>query len=249
MRGDDLSLELPLNLLNKNHVNPLYEGPQVSVLQETDDFLCVEKPANVHSHPHAYSDRLNVLSAVRALGRGEVLTPFVGECADAGLLYRLDFETSGCLVLAKTPKLKESVFSHREEVMKSKEYCCWVSGRPPCEKGDLISYLLPSEKKGKKMKVFDAPEKGAQRAELSYEVVAYREEDDLSELKVFLKTGLRHQIRAQLAGIQCPLVGDNLYGGKEASRLYLHATSYVFHWQGGDLYFFSEVPWANSPFS
>ena len=73
--------------------------------------------------------------------------------------------------------------------------------------GKLINYLKKDEKQNYTT-VFDIPTDGALKAELDYEVVGK------NILKIHLKTGRSHQIRAQLAHIGCPIVGDTKYGSK-----------------------------------
>lgn len=128
-----------------------------------------------------------------------------------GLLHRLDRPVSGIVLFAKTSKgasrLSEQIRNHEFK----KEYQALVEGALKEKKGILINYLLHDEKTNK-AKIFDPKHEGAQLAELSYKVVENRGKNSL--LKIDLKTGRHHQIRAQLAHLGHPIVGDKKYGAK-----------------------------------
>lgn len=130
-----------------------------------------------------------------------------------GLLHRLDRNVSGIVLLAKTSKgasrLSEQFRDHTTE----KIYHALVEGVPKSPKGTLKNYLVKDEK-ANKVAVFDTEGPGSLYAELSYEVV--KTEGTTSLLKIYLKTGRPHQIRAQLSHIGCPIVGDVKYGATKA---------------------------------
>jgi len=114
------------------------------------------------------------------------------------------------VLFAKTSKgasrLSEQFRSHSIK----KIYHTLVSGVPSKAQGTLVHYLLKDEKKNV-VEVFDKPTGDALQAELDYEVV--KKLNEKSILKIILKTGRSHQIRAQLSAIGCPIVGDVKYGG------------------------------------
>jgi 23S rRNA pseudouridine1911/1915/1917 synthase len=130
-----------------------------------------------------------------------------------GLIHRLDRNVSGIVLLAKTSKgasrLSEQFRLHTIE----KIYHAWVEGIPKEKKGTLKHFLLKDEKTNK-TSVHEKEIPGSQDAELSYEVV--KTEGNHSLLKIYLKTGRSHQIRAQLSHIGCPIVGDVKYGASKA---------------------------------
>ena len=127
-----------------------------------------------------------------------------------GMIHRLDRPVSGIVLFAKTSKgasrLSEQFRSHSIK----KIYHTLVSGVPSKAQGTLVHYLLKDEKKNV-VEVFDKPTGDALQAELDYEVV--KKLNEKSILKIILKTGRSHQIRAQLSAIGCPIVGDVKYGG------------------------------------
>ncbi len=127
-----------------------------------------------------------------------------------GLVHRLDRPVSGVIVFAKTSKgasrLSEQIRKHEVE----KIYHALVMGKPKQEKATLVHYLRKNDKTNK-VDIFDKPTKDALEAELSYETVQSNGKQSI--VKIRLKTGRPHQIRAQMSAIGCPIVGDVKYGG------------------------------------
>lgn len=221
VRAKDRS-RLPLDLVNHMMINPIYTGPQAQILKETENYLVVHKPAQVHSHPHAYSDQDTLLNFLAT--QGEYKTLSVNSSSyDRGLLYRLDFETSGIMLVAKNDKYFEEMRTQFREKMKSKYYWAIVEGDFNQE-GFWTHYFRGSGAKGSKQKVetFSFPD--SDMGELEVKKVLY--ENGKSLVLVNLSHGLRHQIRAQLAVLGFPILGDELYGGTPSERLYLHALRY-----------------------
>jgi 23S rRNA-/tRNA-specific pseudouridylate synthase len=86
------------------------------------------------------------------------------------------------------------------------------------------------EEKGKRVVVRDAGVGTV--GELALRPLEFNSEKNMSLMEVTLTTGLRHQIRAQLAHLGHPLIGDTFYGGRVAARLYLHALNYSLFIEG-----------------
>ncbi len=214
---------LPLDLVNHGKIVPEYDGPLSHIICESENFLAIHKPPYIHSHPQRYTDSNTALNALYALGRGELLD-INSAHYDRSLLFRLDFETSGVLIFAKSEKAYQSVREDFNSKAKEKFYLAIVNGKFD-KAGEHTHYLKASGVGGERQKVFETG--SDQMAHLSVELITYSEKDNLSLLKVGLKTGLRHQIRAQLAHLGFPLLGDELYGGEKSERLYLHAYQYT----------------------
>ena len=134
------------------------------------------------------------------------------------IVHRLDRETSGLMVFAKTAPAKEVLQSHWDTF--EKKYEAVVEGRLPAKEGVLESDLDESNPHH----VFVRPKSGRTRHAITrYRVLKSTNQRSLVELT--LETGRRHQIRVQLAHAGCPVVGDEKYGAKTdpAGRLALHA--------------------------
>lgn len=221
IRARDVS-RLPLSLVNNLKINPEYLGPATSVIAETADWIAVHKPAGIHSHPLVYDDKDTLLNFLVSVGKWESLLTNPTNY-DRGLLYRLDFETSGVLVLAKSEAFLARMRGEFATVMKNKFYWAVVEGEFDRE-GEHTQFFKASGPSGSKQKVSEEFVSGA--IEGTVKVWKVLSENGKSLVLVNLRTGLRHQIRAQLAHLGFPLLGDELYGGTQDQRLYLHALRY-----------------------
>lgn len=216
------TLKLPLNFVNDLMINPVYQGSEIEIIDENEHFLVMNKNPDQFVHPLSYTESDNCLSFLRK-NRPELLSVNAGHY-DRGLLYRLDYETSGVLIYVKEENLYHSLRENFNEVAKKKTYRCWVSGR--CEQSGTFTHSFLSQgSKGHKVLVTDASDIGASGT-LSVTPVRFDSERGATLVEVDLRTGLRHQIRAQMAFMGHPLLGDKLYGGPPASRLFLHALTY-----------------------
>lgn len=223
IRKGDL-IRLPLDFINHNKINPRYLGPSIKILKETKEYIAIHKPSLIHCHPLQYSDQNTVLNF---LCENKLLDALlVNESNyDRGLMYRLDYETSGVLLLAKDQKLYESLRKSFDTLMKGKYYLAIVEGSFNKE-GEWSHYFEASGPGGSKQKVFEDYKNGARIGKSLIKKVL--EKNGKSLVLIKLETGLRHQIRAQLAYLGFPIVGDEHYGGVKSHRLYLHA--YLYQW-------------------
>lgn len=155
------------------------------------------------------------------------------------IVHRLDRETSGLMVFAKTPDAKSALQGGWDDV--EKRYEAVVEGRLSAREGTFESDLDETDP----FKVFSARASAQTRhAVTHYRVLATRKSRSLVELA--LETGRRHQIRVQLADAGCPVIGDKKYEAKTdpAKRLGLHASFLRFRHPttGKELSFTSPLP-------
>jgi len=145
-----------------------------------------------------------------------------------GVIHRVDRPVSGCLIFAKTDKALTRMNKLIHDRQIKKIYWAVVKNKPPKDSERLVHYLSKNEKQNKSYSV-KAEAKGAQKAELEYNVIAKSDNYYLLEVELF--TGRHHQIRAQLAEIGCPIKGDLKYGfprpNNDAS-IHLHARKVEF---------------------
>lgn len=223
IRAHDVS-RLPINFINHLKINPEYVGPAVEIISETENFLAIHKPPGVHCHPHNYGDKDTLLNFLVTAGKWEGLS--INESNyDRGLLYRLDYETSGIMIIAKNEKFLRHFRDNFSTEMKRKFYWAIVIGDFNQE-GRWTHHFKSTGLKGVKQKVSDVS--GPETSEGSLSVLKVSYSEGLSLVLVNLKTGLRHQIRAQLSHLGFPILGDELYGGRAAERVFLHALRYEF---------------------
>lgn len=145
-----------------------------------------------------------------------------------GVIHRLDMPVSGIVLFARTSK----ALSRMNELFRSREldkiYLAEVQGQPPAAQEHLIHYLKREEQKNM-TRVYHKEVPGSQKAELEYELTEQR--GGTSVLRIRLLSGRKHQIRAQLGTIGCPIVGDVKYGARSPlpdQSIHLHAAELTF---------------------
>lgn len=147
------------------------------------------------------------------------------------VVHRLDQETSGLVMFAKSAELKQLLQDRWPQVQKT--YWAVVEGTPSPAEGTVTNYLTES----KALRVFSSrnPTPDAREATTHYRTEQTR--DGLSLLEIRLKTGRKHQIRVHMADLRTPVAGDVRYGAKSdpCRRLALHAGVLTFeHPQSGE---------------
>lgn len=145
-----------------------------------------------------------------------------------GVTHRLDRPVSGLVIFAKTSK----ALSRLNEMFKKgeikKTYWAIVKNAPPKQEDELLHYLVRNEKQNKSY-AYDKEVKGSKKAILSYKCIA--KSDNYYLLEINLQTGRHHQIRCQLAKINCPIKGDLKYGFSRSNTdgsISLHARKVSF---------------------
>jgi len=181
---------------------------ELNVLYEDNHLIAVLKPAGVLTQGDETGNE-NLMDEVKKYLKEKYQKP--GNVF-LGLLHRLDRPVSGIIIFAKTSKGASRLSEQFRNHSIVKIYQAVVIGAPRQEKGKLINYLEKDEKLKKAIITEGCLTAGrqGQLAELYYQVIASN--DKYSLLKIQLKTGRFHQIRAQLANAGCPILGDLKYG-------------------------------------
>lgn len=208
------SYRIALNLAHGFQIKPA-QADLIEIIEESEAYLAMHKPPKLHSHPLCYDEEDNALSHLLRARPDfyEIYQRVNPRQFDRGLLFRLDYETSGLLIFIKDPSEYEFLRQNFASQVVRKTYMARVHGRTPPQ-ATLTHYLSSFGPGGKRMRAtIDQPARTASMyAQLSFETQKYDEFNNQSLLRVELHTGHRHQIRAQLAAVNHPIVHDPIYG-------------------------------------
>ena len=195
-----------------------------------DDIVVCIKPARV-------------LSTDEPGGLPDLVREALGDSkADIRTVHRLDRVVSGVMVLARHAKAASELSRQVREDIFEKEYLAVVHGCPKEEKGTLRD-LLYRDKARKMTMVASKPAKGVQEALLDYQLE--NTSDNLSRVRIHLRTGRTHQIRVQFASRGMPLIGERKYSTLEDPceiALWSHSIGFVHPSTGKKLSFSKEPP-------
>lgn len=213
----------------------------VTILLETDDYLVINKPAGLLVHEDGRNEAPTLTDWIREhyptlKGVGEPVR-WNNETIDRpGIVHRLDEDTSGVLIVAKTPE----AFSHfKKQFMDrtiEKEYHAFVWGHFK-EKSGIVSVSIGRSPNDFRRRLAGRGVRGEAREAFTHWQVSSEFEDETGErfsfMKLFPKTGRTHQLRVHMKYLQRPIVCDHLYAPIKHDalgfkRLALHARSIRF---------------------
>jgi 23S rRNA pseudouridine1911/1915/1917 synthase len=214
--GEEIELELP----EPAAPEPAAPPPDLTVVHADEYLLVVDKPAGVVVHPapgHAGGTLADALAGAGAAG---------GEKERRGIVHRIDRDTSGLLVVARTQQayVRLQRLVRRREL--TREYLALVAGRPRSRRG-TIDAPIGRDRHDRIRHSLDTDTPRAAVTHFELEELLLRH----ALLRVRLETGRTHQIRVHLAAIDLPVAGDPAYGvtgdlGLE--RQFLHAARLAF---------------------
>jgi 23S rRNA pseudouridine1911/1915/1917 synthase len=213
--GEEVELEVPENAPTELQAEEL----PLRIAYEDDHVLVVDKPAGIVVHPspgHATGTMVHGLLGRTAGGDDE---------DRPGIVHRLDRDTSGLLVVART----EEAYERLQELVRNRElerrYKALVRGRPRSWRGRIDAPIGRDRHDPTRQSLdTDTPREAVTHFEVE------RLLDKHALLDVRLETGRTHQIRVHLAGIELPVVGDPIYGiaDEQLKRQFLHAWRLAF---------------------
>lgn len=179
----------------------------MNILFEDTDMLVIDKPGGLSTESgnaaHPSAEKL-ALDWFRQRNPGQ-RSPYLRA------VHRLDRVSGGVLVLAKSKQSLSVLMRQFEQRLVKKTYQAVVEHAPSIDSG-VLTHWLKRDESGKKALVFDQFMVDTQPCALDFKVLERRENQAL--LEIYPETGRFHQIRAQLAHVGAPILGDQLYGGQ-----------------------------------
>ena len=183
-------------------------GNMIEIVRKTNDYVIIYKPSAIpsQSDPSGDPDAMSLTSQ---------MLREMGESGELFLIHRLDRVVGGLLVFARNKKSAATLSALVAERRLDKQYYAIVDGRP--DGGVMKDYLYKDAALGKAF-VAHKQRSGVKYAELEYKVLDTQNVNgrEISLVKITLKTGRFHQIRAQFASRKMPLIGDKKYGSRDS---------------------------------
>ena len=219
-----------------------------TIIFEDESILVLDKPSGWITNDASTTTTQPVLQTWL---RENFKYPLIGDRERRdGIVHRLDKETSGLLLVAKTPKAFENLQSQFKERKVKKTYVALVHGRVKLDSGEISAPVGRLPWRRERFGVLP----GGREAVTGYKVIRYYDtkRGNYSLVELFPKTGRTHQIRIHLKFIGHPIVGDYFYAGRKTARedrtwcprLFLHAgkISFFHPVTGKEVKFESELP-------
>jgi 23S rRNA pseudouridine1911/1915/1917 synthase len=218
---------------------------------EDEHLVVIDKPAGMVVHPAAGNPDGTLVNALLHHCRGQLSG--IGGVARPGIVHRIDKDTSGLLVVAKSDAAHEGLSVQFADHSIERVYCAVANGHPQPAAGTVDERVGRSDANRKKMAVLPKDSSRGKRAVTHYKTL--ERFGGCALLECWLETGRTHQVRVHLASIGHPLVGDPLYGrpnaqvrpllrelGFERQALHAAVLGFIHPVTGERLSFASEMP-------
>lgn len=205
--------------------------PTIEILTETDDYVVINKPAGLLVHPA--KSAAHELTLADWLVRTFPGIEAIGEPGRPGIMHRLDRDTSGVMVIAKTAAMFDSLKRQFQERSVKKSYLGLVHGRLRADEGEINLPIGRSRRSGR-MAPRPQDANDADKPAITRFQVIKRFRKPFCLVQAYPLTGRTHQIRAHFMAYGHPIVGDNLYTIKrqamkiQLGRQFLHAETLTF---------------------
>ena len=203
--------------------------PRLSIVYEDEHILLADKAPGMVVHADERGDTDTLIAHIQAyLMQSGQWNPADALSFTPALCNRIDRNTGGIVIAAKTAEALRVMNDKIKHHELKKKYLCIVHGTPKPPKGLIENYLRRDEKR-KQVELFERPMPGAKIAKTIYRTLTSR--NGLSLVECALLTGRTHQIRAHMASIGCPLLGDGKYGRNEHNKRYGETGQLLYSYQ------------------
>jgi len=193
-------------------------NPSLDIIYEDDNIMLINKPAGMLCHNDGNFGHASVITRVQAyLYQNGEWRPKDENSFTPALCNRIDRNTSGIVIAAKNAESLRIINEKIRLLEVEKHYLAVVHGTPRPPANRLEAYIFKDTKKGR-VYVTQNSQRGSKSAIMEYTTLAST--GKLSLLECNLITGRTHQIRAQLASIDHPILGDGKYGNGQLNKLY-----------------------------
>ncbi len=248
--GELIQIDLP----DPEPTEALPEPIPLDVLYEDQDLIVINKPAGMVVHPaagHSHGTLVNALlyHCQDLAGIGGVLRP--------GIVHRIDKDTAGVIVATKNDQSHQHLAAQFKDHSIKRRYLALIHGAPDSQSGTIDQPIGRHPTQRKKM---SGKSRNGKRAVTHWKILKQYNISRLSLLELQLETGRTHQIRVHFSEINCPLVGDPLYGNRSRTiaikdmelrqlidqlpgqALHAQCLGFIHPRSGKYLEFFSEIP-------
>jgi len=192
---------IEMNVSPKENTNWIAEDIKLDIVFEDDEILILNKPSGLVTHPGAGNTHGTLANGIL------FARPELNQLDRAGIVHRLDKDTSGLMVVAKTEHAKVSLIKQLESHSVSREYSAIVYGSMVT--GGMVDEPIGRDSVNRQKQ---AVTKGGKPAITHFRVI--EKFKNFTLIKAILETGRTHQIRVHMSHIGHPLLGDFTYGGK-----------------------------------
>lgn len=214
----------------------------IKIIYDEENLAILDKPAGISMHPPTPNQKTSRRTSPATVADfmikrfSEIKKEHWENPERAGIVHRLDQDTSGLVIIAKNPIALQKLQGEFKKHAVQKQYTALVFGKPSPEKG-TIDIALQRDQDKSKMKVAYLKNQQSKRATTEYKVIKYYPEKNVSLLEINPETGRMHQIRVHLKYLGHPIIGDQVYFNKASKKLseklgltrqFLHASKLSF---------------------